>query len=140
MRVARVTASVLLWAPSLVRMAVTWNLTVCSLIWSLAAIALLGSPSATRASTSISRSLSPARSWRGPVRRVGLRRRVQTGLNGEQAAGRGSEGGGQHGRVGVTHEDPPRPGQPDLASMGGVGDQRDYGWSRVLGVGQLFKR
>jgi hypothetical protein len=50
MRVARVTASVRLWAPSLLSRALTWNLTVCSLIPRRAAMVLLGMPSAIKPS------------------------------------------------------------------------------------------
>src|SRR5690606_32722324 len=54
-RVARTTASVRLCAPSLPRIALTWYLTVCSVMPSAWAMPLLGSPSARSWSTSSSR-------------------------------------------------------------------------------------
>jgi len=56
--VARVTASVRLWALSLPMMEFTWNLTVCSLTFKREATPLLGNPSANNFSTSCSLGVS----------------------------------------------------------------------------------
>src|SRR6266853_2854581 len=54
-RIPRVTASVRVEAPSLSRIELMWNLTVCSEMPRRAAISLLTSPSANILSTSVSR-------------------------------------------------------------------------------------
>src|SRR5258705_8010320 len=55
LRMPMETASAREAAPSLPRMEATWNLTVCSEIFSFAAISLLPTPEASRRSTSLSR-------------------------------------------------------------------------------------
>ena len=117
------TASVRLCAPSFPMMALTWNLTVCSLISSRLAMALLGTPSARTWRTCISRGVSSAEGGAGDRPRAGMTASAQLGSYHDLALSHSRQGGDEARSIRVTHHQATHARAPRFGGMHGVGQQ-----------------